>query len=251
MAIQRNTARGWRLPDAPLRASVVAANALGLAAVVGLTSITRSGLPVGQWYPVKAGVVFAVFMLIAIGFVGGSHPFANFGLANQTTTVRAILVALVAGLIGEPRVPLVAAVAAGAAFAATALDGVDGWLARRSRMASEFGARFDLEVDALLIMALATLAWRHGKAGLWVLLTGLIRYVFVVAGWLWRWLQQPLPPSRRRQAICVIQVVGLGLAITPIVPTSVSALSAALALAALCYSFVVDVVWLWRRGRSC
>jgi phosphatidylglycerophosphate synthase len=226
---------------------VVTAHALGLVAVVGLTSMTRSGLPVGDWYPVKAGAVFAVFMLIAIGFVRGSHPFAQFGPANQTTTLRAMLVALVAGLIGEPHVPMVAAGAAAAAFAATALDGVDGWLARRSRMASEFGARFDLEVDALLIMALATLAWRHGKAGWWVLLTGLIRYGFVVAGWLWRWLREPLPPSRRRQAICVVQLVGLGLAIVPVVPISVSTLIAAAALVSLCYSFLVDIVWLWRQ----
>lgn len=249
MAIQRNTARGWRLPNAPLRTSVMTAHALGLVAVVGLTSMTRSGLPVGEWYPVKAGAVFAVFMLIAIGFVGEGHPFAYFGPANQMTTIRAMLVALVAGLIGEPRVPLVAAGAAVAALAATALDGVDGWLARRSRMASEFGARFDLEVDALLIMVLAALAWRHGKAGMWVLLTGLIRYVFVVAGRLWRWLERPLPASRRRQAICVVQIVGLGIAIAPVVPTSVSTLVAAAALVALGYSFLVDIVWLRRQPR--
>lgn len=238
---------GWKLPDAPLRNSVVAAQALGLVGVVGLTSIARGGLPVGEWYSVKAGAVFSVFMLIALGFVRGGHPFGHFGPANQTTTVRAMIVALVAGLVGEPRVPLVAGVAAAAACAAVALDGVDGWLARRSRMASEFGARFDLEVDALLIMVLATLAWLHGKAGVWVLSIGLIRYLFVVAGWQWRWLERPLPPSRRRQGICVVQIVALGLAIAPVVPIPVSTLAAAAALVTLCYSFLVDVLWLLRQ----
>jgi multidrug efflux pump subunit AcrA (membrane-fusion protein) len=38
------------------------------------------------------------------------------------------------------------------------LDGVDGWLARRHEIASRFGARFDMEVDALLILALSVLA---------------------------------------------------------------------------------------------
>ena len=45
----------------------------------------------------------------------------------------------------------------------TALDGVDGWLARRSGIASAFGARFDMEIDALLILVLAVLAWRSAR----------------------------------------------------------------------------------------
>ena len=36
-----------------------------------------------------------------------------------------------------------------------ALDGLDGWAARRQGLVSAFGARFDMEVDALLILALA------------------------------------------------------------------------------------------------
>ena len=98
------------------------------------------------------------------------------------------------------------------------LDGVDGWLARRSGLASAFGARFDMEVDALLIMALAILAWQHGKAGSWVLLSGLLRYAFVAAGWLAPWMSRPLPPSRRRQTVCVVQIAGLCAAVAPIVP---------------------------------
>ena len=66
-----------------------------------------------------------------------------------------------------------------------------------------------MEVDALLIMVLAILAWQHGKAGAWVLLSGLLRYAFVAAGWLAPWIARPLPPSRRRQTICVVQIAAL------------------------------------------
>ena len=41
------------------------------------------------------------------------------------------------------------------AIAVTVLDGADGWLARRSGVSSAFGARFDGEVDAFLILALS------------------------------------------------------------------------------------------------
>ncbi len=93
------------------------------------------------------------------------------------------------------------------ASVAAALDGVDGWIARRTRTASAFGARFDMETDALLILVLSALVWRSGKAGAWVLASGLMRYAFVAAATIWPWMQEPLEPSRRRQAVCVVQVV--------------------------------------------
>jgi phosphatidylglycerophosphate synthase len=237
------------IPNVPLRASVVLTSAFGLIGVVILATIARAGLPVGELYPLKATVVLALVMIAATSLVRAHHPFSSFGPANQLTTVRAMLVALVAGLVGEPKVPVVAAAATAAAVLVTALDGVDGWLARRSGIASAFGARFDMEIDALLIMVLAILAWQHGKAGGWVLLSGLLRYAFVAAGWLAPWLARPLPPSRRRQTICVVQIVGLCVAMTPIVRAPVSAVIAATALALLLGSFLVDIVWLWKPAK--
>jgi hypothetical protein len=73
---------------------------------------------------------------------------------------------------------------------------------------------------------------------------GLLRYVFVAGGCLWPWLRRPLPPSSRRQTICVVQVVGLSLTIVPVIPTPLTTVLAAITLSALCYSFLVDVVWL-------
>jgi hypothetical protein len=103
-----------------------------------------------------------------------------------------------------------------------------------------------MEVDALLIMALAILAWQHGKAGSWVLFSGGLRYAFVAAGWLLPWVSRPLPPSRRRQTVCVVQIAGLCAAVAPAFAPVASAPVAAVSLAALAASFLVDVVWLWR-----
>jgi phosphatidylglycerophosphate synthase len=237
---------GWRLPDSPLRASVVTSKLLGLAAVVGLATAARAALPLGEGYPVKAAVLFAAIMGLSIGFLQQHHPFARFGAANQITTLRAILVALVAGLVGEPRLPAVAAAAAAASVAVTLLDGVDGWLARRHDIASRFGARFDMEIDALLILALSVLAWRHDKAGAWVIASGVLRYAFVAAGALAPWLRGALPPSRRRQTICVVQIAALTLVMLPSVQPPISSLLAASALGALTGSFLIDTVWLWQ-----
>jgi phosphatidylglycerophosphate synthase len=241
------TGRRWRIPDAPLRTSVVVTHAVALVALVALALTAGASLPLTDLYPVKASILFGAMALVGVGFVPDHHRFAHFGPANQMTTVRAMLVALVASLVGEPRLPVVAASAAGAALAVTVLDAVDGWLARRSGMSSAFGARFDMEVDALLVMVLSILVWQYGKAGAWVLLSGLFRYVFLVAGWLRPWLNRPLKPSRRRQAICVVQIVGLTLALVPVITPPASTLLSAIALAALVYSFLVDIVWLWQQ----
>jgi len=238
----------WRLPDAPLRASAVSTQLVGLFAVVSLAAAARTGLPVSDLYAFKAPAAFALSMAVALGFLHEHHPFARFGPANQVTMIRALVVALIVGLVGELRAPVLAATAAAASGVVTMLDGLDGWLARRHRIASAYGARFDMEVDALLILALSILAWRFEKAGVWVVASGVMRYVFVTAGWWWTWLRAPLPPSRRRQAVCVFQVAALTIALVPFIVPPLSTIITASALAALVYSFLVDILCLWRRA---
>jgi phosphatidylglycerophosphate synthase len=194
----------------------------------------------------KVGAVAAAIAIVAGARVRRDHPFARLGPANQVTALRALLVAATAGLIGEPPHAGMAWTAIGLALAATVLDGVDGQLARRTQMSSAFGARFDMEVDALLILVLAILAWRHGKAGPWVLLAGLWRYLFVAAGWVLPWMRAPLTPTRRAKITCVIQIGGLLVALAPLVHPPASAEVAAASLTLLSASFVADIARLWR-----
>jgi phosphatidylglycerophosphate synthase len=212
-------------------------------------SVARRILPVTGLFAIKATAALGLVTIVAAVGVA-HHPFRRFGAANQMTLVRAALAALIVGLIGEPPVVPIAAAATVFAVVAEVLDAVDGRLARRSGLASAFGARFDMEVDALLILALAALAWELGKAGVWVLLSGLLRYGFVAAGWVAPWLSRPLPPSRRRQAVCVVQIAALCVAVSPLVGRQASAAIAAVALVGLSLSFLVDVVWLWRSRRA-
>jgi phosphatidylglycerophosphate synthase len=199
---------------------------------------------VSDLYPVKAAGLFTAIMLVALSRVRAHHPFDRFGPANHVTMVRALLVSLTAGFIGEASDSSAAAGALAVSTLATVLDGADGWLARRVRMESAFGARFDMEVDALLIQVLAVLAWRWGKAGPWVLLSGLLRYAFVASGWLWPWMRRPLHPGFRAKAVCILQIVMLMVALVPRVRPPASSSVAALGLLALGYSFLIDSRWL-------
>lgn len=175
------------------------------------------------------------------------HPFPRFGPANYVTLSRAVLVLLVAALIGRPGTPNLLWFIVGITAFAAVLDGVDGWLARRTGMASAFGARFDMETDAALIMVLSILVCQHGKAGSWVLLSGLLRYIFVAAGWVLPWLARPLSSTWRAKTIAIAQLVVLICAVAPIIPVTLSNIAAAIALVALGWSFALDVLRLHRR----
>src|SRR3954465_10537106 len=172
------------------------------------------------------------------------HPHATFGAANYVTLIRAVLTLVLLWIVTLAPGPRLAWIGGWMAGAVAALDGVDGWLARRSGMWSTFGARFDMETDAALLLVLSILALRFGKAGLWVLLIGLMRYLFVAAGWLLPWLNGPLTPTRRGKTVAVVQMVTL--AISLVMPRSASSTAAATALTLLVWSFAIDVGRLWR-----
>jgi phosphatidylglycerophosphate synthase len=229
---------------------VLVAAAAGLALAELTAALAAPFLRLSPRFVLESGIVFLAVIAIAARRVQAYHPHPRFGPANTVTTLRLALVALLVAAIGEPHTAALAWAATAVAIGASILDGVDGWLARRSGLTSAFGARFDMETDALLIMALAVLAWRWERAGAWVLACGLMRYAFVAAAWAWPWLDRPLPPSQRRKAVCVVQIVGLAIIVAPVVAPPLSAWLAAATLAMLTWSFGIDVAWLRSAHRA-
>jgi phosphatidylglycerophosphate synthase len=200
------------------------------------------------WPLGAAGLALAVYAAMA-GLVWRYWPDAHRGLgpANRVTLLRGTLVAILAGaLAGFPVLAGQAGRLAPLALGAVGLDGVVGWAARRWRCASAFGARFDMELDAFLILVLCGLLLAQGKAGAWVLAIGAMRYVFVAAMAAWPWLEAPLPERWRRKAVCVWQVASLLLCLLPQVGASLAGGLLGLALVLLGWSFAVDVRWLYR-----
>jgi phosphatidylglycerophosphate synthase len=101
-----------------------------------------------------------------------------------------------------------------------------------------------METDALLMVALTVLAYTFDKAGLWVLLAGMMRYLFVAASLVLPFLGRSLPPSRRRQTVFVTQAIALIVCVSPIVVQPVSGGIAMFGLLLLTWSFAVDVRYL-------
>jgi phosphatidylglycerophosphate synthase len=229
-----------------LRGALTGILAVGLS-IVSVGVIGADLLHLSAAYLPKVLLLFTAGAGLVVLALPGSHRFVRMGAANQVTLVRGALVALLAGLLGEHVSRTAAAVAAVVASAAMTLDGVDGWLARRSGMASAFGARFDMETDAAFVAVLALLVWQFNKAGPWVLLSGLMRYLFAAVVAIAPRLQRPVPATNRGKTIAVSQMIALIVALAPVCPRPASAWVAATGLLALMLSFALDVAWLLRQ----
>jgi len=169
------------------------------------------------------------------------------GTANRITLLRGCLVAWLAAFAmtngSNHQAFWVACVAA----IALAMDGLDGFIARKTNGETEYGAKFDMEFDAMLMLVLSWLVFAWNQAGLWVLFCGLARYLWAAASAQFIWLRKEVPGEFRRKTGCVIGVIGLICAAAPIPH---SALWAAIATGALALSFGMDTVWLFNRRRE-
>ena len=235
-----------QVPGAELRWSAARHLLAGLVVLTAAAWLAEWPLPGASPSLAQGAAVYLLFAAAMAAVLHQHDPAQAFGGANRITLVRLVLVSLLAGYVGRAEAAAVAWQLSGLALVGLLLDGVDGWWARRRGLASAFGARFDMEVDALLVLVLALLAWSLDKAGVWVILSGALRYAFVAAGWLLPFLDRPLPPSERRRVICVIQVAALIVCLLPLLPPVVTVPVAAIGLAFTAWSFAVDVRWLIR-----
>ncbi|ANP50662.1 phosphatidylglycerophosphate synthase [Streptomyces griseochromogenes] len=221
--------------------------AVGAGAQILLLSLigTAIGMGVAGWLT-GLGFAFATWAVLSRAL--HRSRLSSFGPANRVTLGRATLVGGVTALVADsfqsaPPVTLLVGLTA----VALLLDGVDGKVARRTGTSSALGARFDMEVDAFLILVLSV--YVAMQLGPWVLLIGSMRYAFVAAARVAPWLNAPLPPSFARKTVAAIQGVCLLLAGAELLPHAANLAVVLLALGSLVWSFGRDVLWLWRNSR--
>ncbi len=216
-------------------------------ALGGTTALVAADLaaplsPLG--WAAGAAYLLASTTLLTVGLVRRRTP--HLGAANAATATRSMLVGVVTALTATSFTqPVPTVLVVGITIPALLLDAVDGWLARRTCGESALGARFDMEVDAFLLLVLSALV--APALGGWPLAIGLMRYAFVAVGWVLPWMNAALPPRYWRKVVTATCGIALTLAASGIVPLGVSEIAVAAALALLCESFGRDVVWLVRR----
>lgn len=233
-----------RVQFAPISFAVAGAIAATVLAVV-VASSRHSWLPAVGWVVALAYLAISTVLLLR----GLRRADATrFGAANVVTSARSTLVGVITGLVAAAFVePIPPALVVLLVVPTLLLDAVDGWVARRTNSASDLGGRFDMEVDAFLLLALS--AFVSQRLGAWVLAIGLMRYVFVVVGYVLPWLRRRLPFRYWRKVVTAAQGIALTFAATRALPW-LAVLLVAIALALLVESFGRDVIWLAVRRRD-
>ncbi|MGC4816639.1 CDP-alcohol phosphatidyltransferase family protein [Micromonospora sp. DT63] len=218
---------------------------IGLSAqLVVLAALAATvGLSTAGWL---AGAGYAALTCLALSRGLHLSGASRLGPADRVTLTRAVLVGAVTALVvdsfGHPTpVGLLVALSA----VALLLDAVDGQVARRTGTVSALGARFDMEVDAFLILVLSV--YVAPAAGSWVLAIGAMRYAFVAASAVLPWLRGTLPPRYWRKVVAAAQGVLLAVAAARVLPEPWTTVVLVTALTLLVESFGRDVAWLWRR----
>lgn len=219
--------------------------AVQVALLSALSVVARLGL-VGWLAGVTYGVGLFAFLAVAARRAGTTA----LGPADLVTLARAVLVGGVTALVadglwhGETSAVPVVVIAA----VALALDAVDGQVARRSGTVSALGARFDMEVDAVLVLVLSI----HVAAllGPWVFAIGVMRYVFVAASWALPWMRAALPTRFSAKVVAALQGIVLVVATSDVLPRPLTTALVATALALLVWSFGSSTRWLWRNAHA-
>jgi phosphatidylglycerophosphate synthase len=189
-------------------------------------------------------------LVTAAGLVHGLNRSGSavLGAANRVTLARASLVGAVTALLADALVGSASVAAAvGLAAVALVLDAVDGWVARRSGTVSALGARFDMEVDAFLILVLSVYVAQ--SVGPWVLVIGAARYAVWAASRVVPWMRTPVPPRYWRKPVAAIQGVVLTAAVANSLPGVAINVVIAVSMVLLAESFGRDVLWQWRQQR--
>ena len=236
-----------------------------LLVAVGATLVGAGGLLIAGLIAFWSVLAALAVVLIGSALIAVHRRRARLGWANGVTLARLVGVSWIAAItatwLSAP--PSRAGIAGPAVIALVviavvclALDGVDGKVARARGEADEFGARFDMETDAAMIVLLCVAVAVQGSVGWWVLAIGLARYAYWLCSLRVDALNRPVAPSFLRKAIAVAQsvalVVCLTLGATGFGPDWLPSLIAAVALAGLGWSFASVTVWQLRaaRGRS-
>jgi len=230
-----------RVQIAPISSAVAGVAAVTVLGVVAVHQ-HQTWLPVMGWLAALGYLVTSSALLLR-GL--RRRRTTRFGPANVVTAVRSTLVGVITGIVvASFVVPIPVGLLIALVVPALLLDAVDGWVARRTNSASELGARFDMEVDAFLLLVLS--AYVSQILGVWVLAIGVMRYAFVVAGWVFPWFRRQLPFRYWRKVVTAVQGIALAFAATGFAHVFVVLL---VAFALLVESFGRDVVWLAaRRG---
>ena len=159
----------------------------------------------GNLIPVLITITFSAILLWVSQWDTISHFKPAGGYANLVTLFRFILIIMIAALSDVLPVKIL-----GILFILpVSLDALDGYLARRMKQESEFGALFDLETDSLFVALTGLILVDKQIAGTWILPAVYMRYFYVLVLLSSRLYGQPEKRTRFGPAVAVFLFISL------------------------------------------
>lgn len=176
--------------------------------------------------------------------VGETAVLPTFGLGNQLTMLRGLLVSMLAGFLFIPQpVGWLAWLPALLYTAASIADILDGYAARVSNHATALGARLDMAFDGLGILLVIALAVWYGQLPFIYITIGLARYFFLLGLWLRAKIglqNHAMSASVHRRVFAGLQMGFISVVLWPILPTSGVSIAALFFGSATAVSFLRD-----------
>ncbi len=183
--------------------------------------------------------------------IGTKRLSPRFGLGLWLTATRLLLLSLLAGFLLVPRPQTgLAWLPFALALAFNLSDLVDGYLARRSGMTTELGAKLDLDLDGRGMLVNSLLVIHHRQVGWWFALVGLARYIYVAALWLRRRFGlrvKQLAANQLRRPFAGVQMGIVTALLAPIFSAAATNFIATLSMLPFLGNFLYD--WLQISGR--
>lgn len=179
-------------------------------------AIWMLALGIGSWVAkdprvAAMGGAASLFVLAAQSAGRWAPPGRRFGVANAITAFRVLLLMVLSTLRVSPRAAILL-------LALLALDGLDGAIARKRDEASEFGAQFDMEADALTVLVAGLVIMVSGTVGAFIALPGLLRYVYAIAIHVAPGSRGEAPRSKLGRRAFVVLMLSLVVCLVPVVP---------------------------------
>lgn len=151
-----------------------------------------------RWFLVAALTYGAILWILGRNLDKNHRPgeealFPTLGLGNTISLLRGVLMAALSGFLFLTRPLGKAAWLPGILYTAAALpDFLDGAVARLRDHVTELGAKLDVSIDSLGVLAVTAVAVQYEQVPAWYLLVGLARYLFLAGIWIRERLGKPV-----------------------------------------------------------
>jgi phosphatidylglycerophosphate synthase len=234
-----------RSPELPLEAPKVVEGQAELDSwsrmhAVAMVGATVASIVLGRAWPTAAMALLSFAVLVLRGRRAWGSVRRTV-VPNLVTALRVLIIASMTFALHDAPGLLVTAVMLGV----LALDALDGWLARRANAVTAFGAHFDMETDAFFILTVDLELLMRGRLGFWILITGFLRYAYMLVTALVPPRGGQVPRSRlgRNSFGCLVVGLSAAMASTTVLGTA----AAALGTSAVVLSFGWAFYWSYLR----